>query len=143
MSAASLSNIIHRRLGQRGVAFIGPGSHLLAYIVIALHPPYPVLVIVFVVAGFGNGLLDAAWNAWIGNMANANEILGLLHGFYGLGATISPLVATTMVTKGGLQWYTFYYIMVSSISCICYFYQFVREGLVIRQLTALLQPFPF
>lgn len=64
------------------------------------------------IAGFGNGLEDGGWNAWIGNMANANEVLGFLHGFYGLGAAISPLIATAMVTKGHLQWFTFYYIMV-------------------------------
>ena len=66
-------------------------------------------------AGFGNGLADAAWNAWIGNMANPNEVLGFLHAFYGLGAVLSPLIATTMITKGNrLPWYYFYYVMVSS-----------------------------
>jgi fucose permease len=56
---------------------------------------------------------DAAFNAWVGVMASANEVLGLLHGFYGLGAVISPLIATTMITKGALPWYYWYYIMVS------------------------------
>jgi fucose permease len=47
-------------------------------------------------------------------MANANEVLGFLHGFYGLGAVLSPLIATTMITKGQrLPWYMFYYVMVS------------------------------
>ena len=46
-------------------------------------------------------------------MANANEVLGFLHGCYGLGAVLSPLIATTMITKGQrLPWYTFYYVMV-------------------------------
>lgn len=62
--------------------------------------------------GFGNGIEDSAWNAWVGNMQNANELLGILHGMYGLGATIAPLVATAMVTKAGLEWYAFYYIMI-------------------------------
>jgi len=111
-ASALLNNLIHMKIGQRGIALIGPGAHLTAYIVIAVHPPYPVLVVVFILAGFGNGIEDAAWNAWIGDMASANEILGFLHGFYGLGATMSPLIATTMVTKGDLGWYTFYYIMI-------------------------------
>ena len=50
-------------------------------------------------------------------MANANELLGFLHGFYGLGATIAPLIATTMVAEGGLQWYYFYYVMLS-VACV-------------------------
>ncbi|SLM40258.1 Major facilitator superfamily domain, general substrate transporter [Lasallia pustulata] len=111
-ASAPLNNVIHMRLGRRGVAFLGPGTRAIAYIVICLHPRYPVMVVFFILAGFGNGLEDAAWNAWIGNMEKANEVLGILHGFYGLGATLSPLIATTMVTKAKLPWYTFYYIMI-------------------------------
>ncbi|KAK5159115.1 hypothetical protein LTR04_005117 [Oleoguttula sp. CCFEE 6159] len=112
--SALLNNTIHLKLGQRGIAIISPSCHLIAYIVIAVHPPYPVLVVIFMLAGFGNGLEDAAWNAWLGNMANANEILGFLHGFYGLGAVLSPLIATTMITKANLPWYSWYYIMIGA-----------------------------
>ncbi|KAK8121536.1 hypothetical protein PG999_005656 [Apiospora kogelbergensis] len=70
------------------------------------------MVIAFMVAGFGNGLADAAWNAWVGNLDRANEMLGFLHGFYGLGAVLSPLIATNMVANAKLPWYTFYYIMI-------------------------------
>ncbi|KAH9997379.1 MFS general substrate transporter [Xylariaceae sp. FL0662B] len=111
-AAALLNNAIHHKLGQRGVAFVSAGGHLVAYIIIALRPPYALLVVAFVVAGFGNGIADAAWNAWIGNMARANEILGLLHGLYGAGAVLSPLIATTMITKANLPWSSFYYIMI-------------------------------
>ena len=94
--------------------------------------PYPVLVVIFILAGFGNGLGDSGWyakhrlmvttsfakrhcrNAWIGDMANANEVLGFLHAFYGLGAALSPLIATALVTHAGWHWYEFYYLMVSA-----------------------------
>ncbi|KAK3680502.1 major facilitator superfamily domain-containing protein [Podospora appendiculata] len=89
-----------------------PLCRLAGYIPIALHPPYAALPVVMLLVGFGNGLEDSAWNAWIGNMHQANELLGLLHGAYGLGATIGPLIATAMVTKAGLPWYTFYYVMI-------------------------------
>lgn len=114
VAAALANNTVHMRFGQRGVAFIGPVCHLISYIVICVHPPYPVLTVAFIFAGFGNGIEDAAWNAWIGAMANANELLGFLHGFYGLGATIAPLVATTMITKAGLPWYYWYYVMIGA-----------------------------
>lgn len=97
--------------GQRGVAYLSPGSHLIAYVIISQHPPYPVLVLAFVLAGFGNGLADAAWNAYIGNMQRANELLGFLHGAYGLGAMLSPIIATAMVTTEHTQWFAFYYLM--------------------------------
>ncbi|KAH7095640.1 major facilitator superfamily domain-containing protein [Paraphoma chrysanthemicola] len=112
--SALLNNSIHLKFGQRGVAIIAPTCHLIAYVVIAVHPPYPVLVVIFMLAGFGNGLADAAWNAWIGNMANPNEVLGFLHAFYGVGAVLAPLIATTMITKGQrLPWYYFYYVMIA------------------------------
>ncbi|KAI3321335.1 putative MFS transporter [Xylariaceae sp. AK1471] len=111
-AAAFLNNFFHLRIGRRGVALVASCSHLVAYVVIAVHPPYPVLVIAFALAGFGNGIADAAWNAFIGNMDRANELLGFLHGLYGAGAVLSPLIATTMITKAGLPWYAFYYLMI-------------------------------
>ncbi|KAI0444222.1 putative MFS transporter [Xylaria telfairii] len=110
--AAVLNNYFHTRLGRRGVALIASWSHIVAYIIIAVHPPYPVLVLAFALAGFGNGVTDAGWNAFIGNLDRANELLGFLHGLYGLGAVISPLIATSMITKAGLPWYAFYYLMI-------------------------------
>lgn len=99
--------------GQRGIAVAAPVAKIIAYVVTCNHPPYPVLPIVLIFSGFGNGIQDGAWNAWIGNMQSANELMGILHGAYGLGATIGPLIATAMVTRAALPWYTFYYIMVS------------------------------
>lgn len=113
-----MNNTIHLKFGQRGVAFLGPFCHLLSFIIICTHPPYPALVVVFMLTGFGNGIEDAAWNAWMGTMANANELLGFLHGFYGLGAILTPMIATTMITKANLPWYNFYYVMVR-ISALC------------------------
>ena len=109
--AALVSDRLHMRYGRRGIAMIAPIGKLLAYIVISVHPPYPAVVVVLVFAGFGNGLLDGAWNAWVGTMDHANQILGLLHGCYGAGATISPSIATAMVTKYGLKWWQFFYLM--------------------------------
>ncbi|KAK5199766.1 hypothetical protein LTR99_004561 [Exophiala xenobiotica] len=110
--SALLNNHIHVVYGQRGVAFIMSLSHLLGYVAVCLHPPFPVLVVVYILVGFGNGLGDSGWNAWIGDMADANEVLGFLHGFYGVGAALSPLIATTVVTQAGWKWYEFYYILV-------------------------------
>jgi hypothetical protein len=61
--SALLNNTIHQKLGQRGVAVICSWCHIIAYIIACLHPPYPVLVVVYMLAGFGSGLGDAAWNA--------------------------------------------------------------------------------
>lgn len=113
-ASALTNNMVHMKFGQRGVAAIMSISHLIAYVIISVHPPYPALVVVFMLAGYGNGLGDSAWNAWIGDMANANEVLGFLHGMYGLGACISPLIATAVITQAGWQWYEFYYFLIGA-----------------------------
>jgi fucose permease len=104
------------KFGQRGVAIIGPSTRLAAYVIMSQHPPYPVLVLCFVLAGYGNGLEDAGWNAWVGNMQNANEVLGFLHGAYGLGGTLAPLLATSLITKVHWGWWTFYYFMFGAVA---------------------------
>lgn len=112
IAASFLNSFIHVTFGRRGAAFLGPGLRLIVYIVISQKCSYPALIVCFGISAFGIALSDAAWNAWIGAMRNSNEVLGILHAFYGLGATLSPLFATTMITKGGLEWYTFYYLMI-------------------------------
>lgn len=101
-------------LGQRGIAIIGSLCHLISFIVMAVHPPhFAVYLVFYIFVGLGNGLLDAAWNAWIGDMANANALMGLLHAFYGLGAAVSPTIATEMI-GAGLGWWNFYWTLVGA-----------------------------
>lgn len=108
--AALFNDRLHTLFGQRGIAIIGPLSRAAAYIVMTQHPPYPVLVVFLVSAGFGNGLVDAAWNAYLGDFASATQILGVLHSFYGLGATLAPLIATALISKAHTPWWIYYYI---------------------------------
>lgn len=117
VTAAFLNNYLHRTVGHRGVGFLSSFCHLAGYCVVAAHPPYPVLVVAMILAGLGNGLAEAAWNAWISSLNHNNEILGLLHGLYGMGAVLSPLISTSMITKAGLPWYAYYYLMVSGRPC--------------------------
>lgn len=100
---------VHERFGQRGIALIGGSCHIVAYAIASIHPPFPALVIVYNLVGLGSGTKQAAWNSYVGGMQNPNELLGLLHGFYGAGATIMPSVASSLFTKRGWQWYMIYY----------------------------------
>jgi len=110
-TAALVNDRLHNTVGRRGVGIIASFCHMASYIIMAVHPPYPALVVVMCFAGFGSGTMDAAWNSYIGVMDKSNEILGFLHGMYGLGAVLSPIIATSMVTHG-YQWYEFYYLMI-------------------------------
>lgn len=74
--SALIINNIHKYWGQLGIAILAPSCKIIAYIVTCVHPPFPVIPIVYAFAGFGNGLEDGAWNAWVGGLDNANELLG-------------------------------------------------------------------
>ncbi|KAI9641524.1 hypothetical protein NHQ30_010336 [Ciborinia camelliae] len=116
--ASLINDSVHVHFGQRGVAIIASLCHLIAYISLSMHPPYPALVVMFAFVGIGNGLIDGAWCAWLGNMASANQVQGFLQASYSLGGTVSPLIAAAMLAKSGLKWCSFYYIMVSVTSCL-------------------------
>ena len=128
--AAFTSNWIHHKFGRRGIAILGVLPRLITYIVFAVHPPYVVLVCILPLSGFGIGLLDAGWNAWVGNLAQTNELLGFVHASYGLGATISPLIITAMINKYHLPWYAFYYLMIGLVVLeqACCAYAFRRDN---------------
>lgn len=107
------NNALHTQFGQRGVVFISSACQLTAYIVACLHPPFYALVVVYALVGLGCGSKQAAWNSWVSSLDHANELLGLLHGFYGLGATLTPVIISSLLSKYQWTWYMFYYILVA------------------------------
>ncbi|KAF4457268.1 tetracycline resistance, partial [Fusarium albosuccineum] len=111
--SAAINNWLHLRIGQRWIAFLCGACHAITYLILSQHPPYPALVSAYVIAGLGNGIGLAAWNSFIGNLARSNELLGFMHASYGAGATVSPLIATSMITQGHLGWYHFYYVLLA------------------------------
>ncbi|GKZ25514.1 hypothetical protein AbraIFM66951_001055 [Aspergillus brasiliensis] len=109
--AALLNSEVHIQVGRRGIAFISATCHLLTFSIVSLHPQFPIVVVSFVLSGFGNGLADSGWNAWISSLPRSNELLGMLHGLYGLGAVLSPLIVSGLVTRANVPWFHFYTIM--------------------------------
>ncbi|TKW52453.1 hypothetical protein CTA1_7695 [Colletotrichum tanaceti] len=128
ISSGILNTRLHKALGQRGLGVLCGGTHMLSAIINVLHPPFPVIVVSFMLGGLGNGLSDAAWNAWIGNLDQSNELLGFLHAAYGVGGIASPLIATAIITRAALTWYTFYYFVVSLGGWVVEFLLHVRKG---------------
>lgn len=123
IAAASSNAAIHHHFGQRGIACAAPVLHLLSSVVLALHPPFPLLLVAFAGVGLGSAWLDGSWCAWAGAMSNANTVSGLLHGSFSAGAAVGPVVAGLMLARssgvdgGGSvagQWYSWFWVLVSS-----------------------------
>ncbi|RYP91584.1 hypothetical protein DL770_002298 [Monosporascus sp. CRB-9-2] len=113
ITSAVSTDYLHQTIGQRGIAVLGSSCHIIAYVIISSHPPYLVLILAFVLAGFGNGIADSAWNAWIGSLANASELLGFMHACYGVGGVVSPSLVALITNKANLEWFWFYRVMIA------------------------------
>lgn len=111
--AASFNDTIHIKLGQRGIALIGPLAHILFAIGSAAHPPFFWFLLFIAVGFFGAGILDGSMCAWAGALERASTVTGFLHGSFSVGAALSPLVVDALVSGGARPWYTWYYVMVS------------------------------
>lgn len=111
--ASSLSNRIHLRFGQRGIAVLGPACHLLYAVTGALHPPFSVFLLATGVGSLGVGLLDGSWCAWVAGLESANTLSGILHGSFSVGAAICPYLAGIMLSANDGLWYQWFYVLVS------------------------------
>ncbi|KAI9670468.1 MAG: hypothetical protein M1829_004791 [Trizodia sp. TS-e1964] len=65
----------------------------------------------FFLIGFGFALTGTISNVFILNLTNATTLLGVAHGAYGIGGTVGPLIATTLVSNG-LRWSVYYFICI-------------------------------
>ena len=65
-SSGIFLNLLHEKFGLRGIAIIGASTRLVAYVVICVHPPYPLVVCAYALTGFGTpshcGLYTTDWH---------------------------------------------------------------------------------
>jgi fucose permease len=89
------------------VSRIGAGSLLLAASVLmgvgllgySLAPTWWVLVLIGVLSGMGGGAMDAGMNTYFAANHSAS-LMNWLHACFGLGATLGPVVMTTVLNMG-------------------------------------------
>lgn len=96
LAGATAGALVHR-LDIRASLAVGGGAFVLAGLLIALRPPFAVLLAVQVVSGYGTGVLEAVLNVFLARRPNATTLLNRLHAFFGVGALIAPPLATWML----------------------------------------------
>lgn len=67
--------------------------------------------------GFGAAFNLAICNVFVTNLQHGTFYGGIYQGMYGVGGTIGPLIATSLVRKG-LRWSTFYFLPLA-IAAFC------------------------
>lgn len=127
--SAGLSTWTHYKIGRGGLSILGVFLQLLNFAISGLNPPLYVITICFMVGGFGSGLVNGSWNAWIGAFREAHGILGVLQGMYAVGAFIGPAVVTLILEKE-MAWYSYYRILAGCAFVVfCYaLYCFRGDG---------------
>ncbi|RCK62903.1 Bypass of stop codon protein 6 [Candida viswanathii] len=117
---AMVNSITHDYLGIRGVAVLGSTSMALAYLIISHKPPFYIFLICYFMSGVGFGTLDASLNTWMGNLTDSNQLLGILHGCYGVGSLISPALITYLLSRSKNPWiWNNYYVILSVVAGLC------------------------
>lgn len=99
MVASALSGHLTDRFGATAVIRSGGVLAALAMWWIGVGSSWAATLLGFLALGLGNGLLDATINTWVA-VSRGSRAMGLIHGFYGVGAAVGPLFAVAFVTAG-------------------------------------------
>jgi len=95
--AAATSGTLVDRFGTRLALLAGGLLYVLGALYLGLRPPFVAFVAVQVVAGYAMGLLESVLNAHLAGLPSAGTLLNRLHGFFGVGAVLGPLLATWLL----------------------------------------------
>ncbi len=76
---------------------LGVVSFLLGVGTLSLMPQFMVILIMMLPLGFGVAIIDAGLNTYIASMPRNAALLNYLHAFYGIGALLGPLIASTIL----------------------------------------------
>jgi fucose permease len=113
--AAFMVDLLRAKLGRARTLFLGNILIMFGYVPIIFAPPFPVVVCCFLPLGLGMAINVALGNVFAANLQNGTTMLGAMHGSYGIGGTLGPLISTAMVTTGGMLW-SRYYILTLSVA---------------------------
>src|SRR5258708_9338046 len=95
--AAFNTGLLVEKLGNRRFLILGVVCFLLGAGALSLMLPFDVVLVTMLLLGFGVAIIDAGLNAYIAAMPRNAALLNYLHAFYGGGALLGPLVASTIL----------------------------------------------
>lgn len=106
---AMLSHKIQPWFGKQKSMCLCCCCSLIMYALVSSAVPFPVVVVGFFFGGIGLAIGDAQSNVFLSKFDKNSKYLAFFHGLYSVGATISPIAATSMVTNG-MKWNYVYFI---------------------------------
>lgn len=118
--SAVLNDYVHFKIGRLGVLIVSSSCFIASYSVNALgHRWVPLWL--FVVTPFVNGvsigLIDSTLNVWCSLLVDHNEIMGILHGCYGVGSVLAPPLISVILDRFSSR-YEIYYMILLGLSVV-------------------------
>jgi fucose permease len=113
------NGLLMGKLGNRLFLMSAAALFFLAAIMISLIPPFFVLAIVYIILGLSGAMFDAGLNTYIAGLPRNTSLLNYLHAFYGAGALLGPVVASSLLALQ--QGWNTVYIVWGSISLVLLF----------------------
>ncbi len=123
MVSSSLSYKLNKLLGPVNVILLSMVMCLSGIIICVVSKSFTSLLVVQVIMGLGAGAIDANVNFIASQNLKVGE-MNLLHGFWGVGVTVTPLITTITYALGFKEWAVFIVIAVIFILLILYSYLF-------------------
>jgi fucose permease len=125
LSSSFLSGWLLARLGVGWLLALSCLATSLALLGSGLAPAWLLMVALGLISGFGGGAIDAGLNTYVATQYSART-LNWLHAFFGVGATIGPLIMTGVLTAG-LSWRVGYLIVGSVQLALAVCFMLTRE----------------
>ncbi|KIY70509.1 MFS general substrate transporter [Cylindrobasidium torrendii FP15055 ss-10] len=92
---ACLNVWINEKVGFGKATVFASMFQIVAYALASPAPPFPVIVLGYFLAGFGISIQNAQGNGFVGSLKeHKTTCLNIMHGMYGAGAFVAPLVST-------------------------------------------------
>lgn len=107
ITVAALSHKIQQWLGMRRSLTLGCGLSVMMYAMVLSGAHFAVVAVGFYFGGAGLAIGLAQTNIYLARLERSATYLAYLHGSYGVGATVAPLIGTVLVSNG-VKWSLFY-----------------------------------
>jgi fucose permease len=91
------TGLLMAKLGERHFLLAATAIFLVGVGLFSLRLPLVLYLCTGTVVGFGVGMLDAGLNAYVASLPRNASLLNYLHAFYGAGALLGPLIASTLL----------------------------------------------
>ncbi|KAI1765534.1 MFS general substrate transporter [Hypoxylon sp. FL1150] len=105
--AAPFVDQIRHRLGRARAIGMTQVCMAIGYLLLICAVPFPLVAVAYFFIGFGFAVQAAISNVFCANLRGSTTLLGYMHGSYGVGGALGPVVATAVVSAGAL-WSRYY-----------------------------------